>query len=138
MHRGCGRPSWTGGGRARRQRAESGSSWISCDTDPALLAKISRRLINHLSWSGVSEAETSAGPGAARPPAIQDTEGNRPLGAPVHPPPATSRPRRYRSPASTSEADPQMPGHMDPGGKVGFLVGALEDQDTSLGRFWKP
>ena len=27
------------------------------DTDPALLKRISRKLINHLSWSGVLEAK---------------------------------------------------------------------------------
>ena len=27
------------------------------DTDPALLKRISRKLINHLSWSGVQEAK---------------------------------------------------------------------------------
>ena len=51
------------------------------DTDPALLRKISRRLINHLSWSGVSEAKLLLDRGAARPSGDSElTEGNRPLG----------------------------------------------------------
>ena len=106
------------------------------DTDPVLLRKISRRLINHLSWSGVSEAKRLLDRGVARPSGDSElSEGNRPLG------------RALPTPASdlTAEAVSLARHHLSEAEilkclvtwireeKSGFLVRALEDQDTSLG-----
>ena len=106
------------------------------DTDPVLLRKISRRLINHLSWSGVSEAKRLLDRGDPRPSGDSElSEGNRPLW------------RALSTPASdlTTEAVSLARKHMSEAEilkclvtwireeKSGFLVRALEDQDTSLG-----
>ena len=51
------------------------------DTDPALLKRISRKLVNHLSWSGVEEAKELLRRGGAILPAEPglSTDENRPL-----------------------------------------------------------
>ena len=51
------------------------------DTDPALLKRISRKLVNHLSWSGVEEAKEflrRGGPILPPEPGLSGDE-NRPL-----------------------------------------------------------
>ena len=107
------------------------------DTDPVLLKRISRKLINHLSWSGVQEAkELLRRGGASLPPdsAISADE-NRPL----------------RQDAAETFADLTSEAFRIAGehlseieilncvtrwikeDKASFLVRALENQDTSLG-----
>ena len=107
------------------------------DTDPALLKRISRKLINHLSWSGVQEAKELLATGWS----------DLACGA---------RPFRRREPASSAGCSRPFRG-LDDGGspdrrehlseteilncvtrwikedKASFLVRALENQDTSLG-----
>jgi pyruvate,water dikinase len=107
------------------------------DTDPALLRRISRKLINHLSWSGVVEAKELLQRrtrvfGAAGE--ISPDE-NRPL-----PQDATGIPADL-----TTEAFQIAAEHMSESeildsvtrwikeDKCGFLVVALENQDTPLG-----
>jgi hypothetical protein len=106
------------------------------DTDPALLKRISRKLINHLSWSGVAEAKELLQRGAAS--LAQEAllaEENRPI-----PPDALSS-----SVDLTSQAFRIAKEHLSETeilscvtrwikeDKASFLVRALENQDTSLG-----
>ena len=107
------------------------------DTDPALLRRISRKLINHLSWSGVPQARellqnrvtVASGEGGV------SLDENRPL------------PQEAKGSASdfTTEAFQIASEHMSESeildsvtrwikeDKCGFLVVALENQDTPLG-----
>jgi hypothetical protein len=104
------------------------------DTDSALLYRISRKLINHLNWSGVAEAKEllQQRVGASS----QDHEG---LNCPL--PPET----RGSTADITTEAFQIAAEHMSETeilnsvtrwikeDKSSFLVRALEDQDTPLG-----
>jgi len=101
------------------------------DTDPVLLKRIARKLVNHLSWTGVPEAKEllqRSGPKAG----IQ-TDENRPL-------------RDNRKQVDlTKEAFQIAEQHLTDAeiltfvttwireDKVSYLVRALEDQDTALG-----
>ena len=74
------------------------------DTDPVLLQRISRKLVNHLSWNGVPEAkELLQRSGIAGPIGAGDSGGeNRPLphdGSLALQ--ADLTPRRFASPATT-------------------------------------
>src|SRR5207248_1993316 len=107
------------------------------DTDPALLKRISRKLINHLSWSGVEEAKELLRKASASPkpdPTFASDE-NRPL------------PQSLLGSAGdlTVEVFRIAGQHMSESeilnsvtrwikeDKASFLVRALENQDTSLG-----
>jgi len=107
------------------------------DTDPALLRRISRKLINYLSWSGIPEAKELL---KRRSPAFSEQHGrdldeNRPL--PVG--------EADNSTDVTSEAFQIAAEHMSESelldcvtrwikeDKASFLVLALENQDTPLG-----
>ena len=107
------------------------------DTDPALLKRISRKLINHLSWSGVLEAKEllqHAGGASSRGQGISQDE-NRPL----------PQDALGFSVDLTTEAFRVAGEHMGEAeilncvtrwikeDKSSFLVRALENQDTSLG-----
>lgn len=107
------------------------------DTDPALLKRISRKLINHLSWSGVDEAKEllrQAGASLQLDATVASDE-NRPLPQNL---PATAR-------DLTAEVFRIAGQHMSESellnsvtrwikeDKASFLVRALENQDTSLG-----
>jgi hypothetical protein len=107
------------------------------DTDPALLKRISRKLIYHLSWSGVEEAKEVLRRGGAIFPLERglSADGNRPL-PPDAPGSATDL---------TTEAFRIAEKHLRQTeilncvtrwikeDKAGFLVRAMENQDTSLG-----
>jgi len=107
------------------------------DTDPALLRRISRKLINYLSWTGIPEAKELL---RRRSPAPSEQDGvdfdeNRPL--PVA--------GAGNSTDVTSEAFQIAADHMSDSevldcvtrwikeDKASFLVLALENQDTPLG-----
>lgn len=107
------------------------------DTDPALLRRISRKLINYLSWSGVPEAKELL---RGRSPAASGQRGadfdeNRPLPAE----------EENNSADVTGEAFQIAGEHMSDSevldcvtrwikeDKASFLVLALENQDTPLG-----
>ncbi len=107
------------------------------DTDPALLKRISRKLINHLSWSGVLEAKELLQRGEAISPEENRpaSDDNRPLPQDVH-----------GNATNLTTAAFQIAGeHMSENeilncvtrwikeDKSSFLVRALENQDTSLG-----
>jgi len=107
------------------------------DTDPALLRRISRKLINYLSWSGIPEAKELL---RRRSPAVseqrlEDFDENRPLPSEAG----------GNSVDVTSEAFQIAADHMSDSevldcvtrwikeDKASFLVLALENQDTPLG-----
>ena len=107
------------------------------DTDPALLRRISRKLINYLSWSGIPEAKELLRRKSPGPPeqSSVDFDENRPL--PVE--------GAGNSTDVTSEAFQIAAEHMSDSevldcvtrwikeDKASFLVLALENQDTPLG-----
>ncbi len=106
------------------------------ETDPVLLKRISRKLVNHLSWSGINEARELLQRGT--PQSLFDfgssTEENRPL-------------RRFAKtfPDLTTDAFRIASQHLSESeilnlvttwikeDKSSFLVRALENQDTPLG-----
>jgi hypothetical protein len=107
------------------------------DTDPVLLQRISRKLINHLSWNGVHEAKQ-----------LLQRSGTPPVvGATI--PGGENRPLRLESPAAsadlTEEAFRIASEHLSENEiltcvtswikeeKSSFLVRALEQLDTPLG-----
>lgn len=107
------------------------------DTDPVLLQKISRKLVNHLSWTGVSEAKELLQRGstaAAIGEAVSGGE-NRPL----------RRELSIRSADLTNDAVRLASEHLSDSEilacvtgwikeeKSGFLLRALEQLDTPLG-----
>jgi len=108
------------------------------DTDPVLLQRISRKLINHLSWRGVQEAKQLLQRGGAAPIVV---------GATV--PGGENRPLRLEPAPSfgdlTTEAFRIASEHLSENeiltcvtswikeDKSGFLVRALEQLDTPLG-----
>jgi pyruvate,water dikinase len=105
------------------------------DTDPALLKRIARKLINHLSWTGVPEAKEL----------LQRSGNSLSIQAGV----LLDENRPQRSEAKvldlTKEAFQIAEQHLTEGeilsclttwikeNKAGFLVRALENQDTALG-----
>ncbi len=107
------------------------------DTDPALLKRISRKLINHLSWSGVKEAKALLQRGGAL--SMADAGGSRGENRPLH-----------QGPVSivtdmTADAFLIASQHLSEAeildcvttwikeDRSSFLVRALENQDTPLG-----
>ena len=106
-------------------------------TDPALLKRISRKLINHLSWSGVQEAKELL----HRDGTISPSEGaisadeNRPLPQDAQGSMADWTSEAFRIAGehlSETEILNCVTGWIKED-KAGFLVRALENQDTSLG-----
>lgn len=106
------------------------------DTDPALLKRISRKLINHLSWSGVKEAKEllhrnatifTAGNGSSAE--------NRPLRQNVSAAPLDLTQQAFRI-AEEHLNENEILKYVTQwikGDKCSFLIRALEDQDTPLG-----
>jgi pyruvate, water dikinase len=107
------------------------------DTDPALLRRISRKLVNHLSWSGVREAKELLQRSDA-PLAFQDaisSDDNRPipqgaLGGPVD---LTREAFRIAEEHLSETEILSCVTRWIKEDKASFLVRALENQDTSLG-----
>jgi pyruvate, water dikinase len=107
------------------------------NTDPALLKRISRKLINHLSWSGVEEAKELLRHGSA---ALQSdstllTDENRPLpqAVPEISPDLTSDVFRIAGQHMSESEILNSVTRWIKEDKASFLVRALENQDTSLG-----
>jgi hypothetical protein len=107
------------------------------ETDPALLKRISRKLINHLSWGGVEEAKELLRSGVAtlpREPGLA-TDGNRPLpqDAPGHSSDLTTQALRIAGEHLSETEILNCVTRWIKENKASFLVRALENQDTSLG-----
>ena len=107
------------------------------DTDPALLKRISRKLINHLSWSGVQEAkELLQRGGAAVPADIRlSAEENRPLPQDVIDGSVDLTTQAFRI-AGEHLSETEILNCVTrwiKEDKASFLVRALENQDTPLG-----
>ena len=102
------------------------------DTDPVLLKRISRKLVNYLSWSGVNEARELLQSGTIA--ASGGSDDNRPLRrASKIVPDFTSDIFRI---ASQHLSEPEILGLVTTWikeDKSSFLVRALENQDTPLG-----
>ena len=107
------------------------------ETDPALLKRISRKLINHLSWSGVQEAKELLRRGGAILRAEQglSTDENRPLpqDAPGHSSDLTTQALRIAGEHLSDTEILNCVTRWIKEDKASFLVRALENQDTSLG-----
>jgi hypothetical protein len=107
------------------------------DTDPALLKRISRKLINHLSWSGVQEARDLLQRGGSILPAEPglSTDENRPLpqDAPGHSADLTTQALRIAGEHLSESEILNCVTRWIKEDKASFLVRALENQDTSLG-----
>ena len=107
------------------------------DTDPALLKRISRKLINHLSWSGVQEAKEllrRGGSNFATEPGSSADE-NRPLpqDAPGRSADLTTQALRIAGEHMSETEILNCVTRWIKEDKASFLVRALENQDTSLG-----
>ena len=107
------------------------------DTDPALLKRISRKLINHLSWSGVQEAKDLLRRGesiAPSEPGLSPDE-NRPLPQdnPGHPADLSTQALRIAGEHLSETEILNCVTRWIKEDKASFLVRALENQDTSLG-----
>jgi len=107
------------------------------DTDPDLLKRISRKLINHLSWSGVLEAKELLRRRDRVPAAEQDAplDENRPLPANTLASSADLTAEAFQIAAehmSTNELLDSVTRWIKED-KASFLVRALENQDTPLG-----
>ena len=107
------------------------------ETDPALLKRISRKLINHLSWSGVEEAREllrSGGANFPREPSVV-TDENRPLphDAPGHYSDLTTQALRIAGEHLSETEILNCVTRWIKEDKASFLVRALENQDTALG-----
>jgi hypothetical protein len=101
------------------------------DTDPVLLKRIARKLVNHLSWTGVPEAKELLQRGSSK--ALTPSDENRPL-------------RNDQNHADLTKEAFQIAAHHLADSdilnfvtrwikedKASYLVRALEDQDTALG-----
>jgi pyruvate, water dikinase len=107
------------------------------DTDPALLKRISRKLVNHLSWSGVEEAKELLRRGGATltsEPGLSADE-NRPLpqDAPGSSTDLTAEAFRIAGQHLSESEILTCVTRWIKEDKASFLVRALENQDTSLG-----
>ena len=105
-------------------------------TDPALLDRIARKLINHLSWSGVQEAKEllhrRVAPWAGDSCSLDE---NRPLDRGAQPPIVDLTMEAFRI-ADQHLSQPEILACITgwiKEEKSSFLVGALEHQDTPLG-----
>ena len=107
------------------------------DTDPALLKGISRKFINHLSWSGIQEAkDLLRRVGSIAPSGLGfSTDENRPLpqDAPGHSSDLTTQALRIAEEHLSETEILNCVTRWIKEDKASFLVRALENQDTSLG-----
>ena len=96
------------------------------DTDPVLLQKISRKLINHLSWNGVTEAKELLQRGSMLDRHWRGSNRRRepPLASGIVGPRSRSDQRRlpHRQRAPERERDPQLRDRLDQGGEVQLPV----------------
>jgi predicted nucleotidyltransferase len=107
------------------------------DTDPALLKRISRKLINHLSWTGVQEAKDLLQPGGPLSPADAGVfhDENRPLPQESLAKDVDLTTEAFRI-ASQYLIETEILACVTTWikeDKTSFLVRALESQDTPLG-----
>ena len=107
------------------------------DTDPALLKRISRKLINHLGWSGVQDAKEllrRGGSNSSVEPGIAADE-NRPLplDAPGRSADFTTQALRIAGEHMSETEILNCVTRWIKEDKASFLMRALENQDTSLG-----
>jgi hypothetical protein len=107
------------------------------DTDPVLLQRVSRKLINHLSWSGVEEARQLLQHGGKTPLTELTIHGgdNRPLRRDGSARFVDLSKEAFRI-ASENLSEPEILGLVSTWireDKSSFLVRALENQDTPLG-----
>ena len=106
------------------------------ETDPVLLRRISRKLVNHLSWSGVHEARELLQRGSGTEyfgSALADDE-NRPLRRVVkNLPDLTADAFRLASQHLNESEILNLVTTWIKEDKSGFLIRALENQDTPLG-----
>lgn len=107
------------------------------DTDPVLLKRISRRLINHLNWSGVQEARDLLQRNSSSSPTgtADQSEDNRPLKSSSlsQAPDFTEDAFRIAGQHLSESEILQLISTWIREDKTGFLVRALETQDTPLG-----
>ena len=107
------------------------------DTDPALLKRISRKLINHLSWSGVQEAKELLRRGGAilavEPGTSADENRPLPQDAPGRSADLSTQALRIAGEHMSETEILNCVTRWIKEDKASFLVRALENQDTSLG-----
>jgi hypothetical protein len=105
------------------------------DTDPALLKRIARKLINHLSWTGIAEAkqllQRSGGNLSAQTGALLDE--NRPLRNETKVMDLTREAFKIAEQHLTEDEILSCVSTWIKENKAGFLVRALENQGTALG-----
>jgi pyruvate, water dikinase len=104
-------------------------------TDPGLLEWIARKMLNHLRWKGVAEADALLPVSARESAELGDGDENRPL---VRVPSADSKvpTERVFELASQHLSEHEILAHLDmwtSQDKASFLVRLLEDQGSSLG-----
>lgn len=101
------------------------------DTDPVLLKRIARKLVNHLSWTGVPEAKELLQRGGVK--ALTPVDENRPIRSAVNHVDLTKEAFQI---AEHHLADTDILNFVTrwiKEDKASYLVRALEDQDTALG-----
>lgn len=127
---------------AAEQRIMASGEWRPIadflrETDPVLLERIARKLINHLSWSGIQEAKELLHRRVAPWSGDQASplEENRPLGRSAQPPSLDLTTEAFRI-ANQHLSQAEILACVTTWikeDKSSFLVGALEHQDTPLG-----
>jgi hypothetical protein len=103
-------------------------------TDPSLVARIGRRMLNHLSWSGVSDARDLLQRTSAALPESGSAEENRPIDRRNLPPPADAMREAFEI-AARHMPGPEIVGCVEKwikDDKSSFLVETVERQHTSL------
>ena len=107
------------------------------DTDPALLRRISRKLVNYLSWSGIPEAKELLRHRASAPSEQAGVvlDENRPLPAETEPDQADAMSEAFKIAAEHMKETELLDcvTRWIKEDKASFLVLALENQDTPLG-----
>ena len=119
---------------AARARGEASESRLLVDLlrgiDPTLLQRISRKLINHMSWRGVPEARALLEKGVPRLPA--DADENRPLRRAVAAVDVTAEAFRLAAQHMSEAEILSLVTTWMKEEKASFLVQALESHDTTL------
>ena len=129
---------WQIASTARRGavRASGGQCSTSCgETDTALLLRISRKMINHLASSGVREAQALLNGSGRRRSTASPSRRTR-TGRCARGPPAGAFDIETFEIAErnlSEQRNPRVPDQVDQGREGGFLVRALEGQETPLG-----
>ena len=103
-------------------------------TDPSLIARIGRRMLNHLSWSGVTAASDLLQRNAAPLPEEGTANENRPIDR-RHLPPPTDAMREAFEIAAAHMTGPEIIGCIEKwikDDKSSYLVDTVERQHTSL------